>query len=236
VPDVVTWKWGGVLAPSYKLRWTTVWDKERVRKESGLMWLTWHKGVAVNEWRRRIRGPIPHNSAEFCCPVCVCGITETVLHRFWECRSANRAWLWAAHILQLALPRQQRQEQSLGNLPITWKHGIFSHRMPRKYKKVSRLWVLLRGIVLWLLWSERNEAAFNEVPWSPEQVRSKAWLGIIDYGRLAWQKLLGRCKRTPDKSNELRAKFRKQWCPNEVFASWRNNKPLRKLMGPNLHD
>jgi hypothetical protein len=40
VPDVVTRKWGGILAPTYKLHWTTVWNKERVRKEAGLLWLT----------------------------------------------------------------------------------------------------------------------------------------------------------------------------------------------------
>jgi hypothetical protein len=236
VPDVVIRKWEGVLAPSYRLRWAMIWDKERTRKEAGLIWLSWHKGVAVNEWRLRIRGTIPRNNAEFCCPVCVSGIQETVLHRFWECRSANKAWLWSAHILQLAFPQQQNQSQSLDtlNLPITWKHGIFSHRMPRRYKKVSRLWVLLRGIVIWLLWIERNEAAFDGVFWSPEQLRRKIWVSIIDYGRLAWQKLLDRCKRSPDKRNKLTSQFMKQWCSNEVFACWFGDRPYWKLTCPNI--
>jgi hypothetical protein len=35
---------------------------------------------------------------------------------------------------------------------------------------------------------------------------------MIDYGRLAWHKLIGRCKKTPDKSSNLRAQFWDQWC------------------------
>lgn len=49
--SVVETKWSGTLAPSYKLRWLNSWDKEREKKEAGLLWAIWHKGVAVNAWR-----------------------------------------------------------------------------------------------------------------------------------------------------------------------------------------
>jgi hypothetical protein len=65
--------------------------------------------------------------------------------------------------------------------------------------------MLLRGIVIWMLWIERNEAVYDGVFWSPEDLRSKIWLGAIDYGRIAWQKLVGRCKKTPDKSSRLKS-------------------------------
>jgi hypothetical protein len=85
-----------------------------------------------------------------------------------------------------------------------------------------------------MLWTERNEAAFEGVFWSLEQLRCKIWVDIIDYGRLAWQKLLGRCKRSPDKRNKLISQFKKQWCSNEVFARWVNDRPYWKLTGPNI--
>jgi hypothetical protein len=65
-------------------------------------------------------------------------------------------------------------------------------------------------------------------------MRSQIWIGIIDYGRLAWQRLIGRCKKSLDKRNRLVRQFRTQWCSNELFAHWFNEKPKWKLMGPNL--
>jgi hypothetical protein len=85
-----------------------------------------------------------------------------------------------------------------------------------------------------VLWTERNEAVFDGLFWSSKQLRAKIWVGIIDYGRLAWQKLLDRCKRSPDKSHEVKSQFKRQWCLNEVSARWINDKPHWKLMGPNL--
>ena len=40
-----------MLLQSYKLRWKNAWDKERTCKEVGLIWMIWHKVVAVDVWR-----------------------------------------------------------------------------------------------------------------------------------------------------------------------------------------
>lgn len=48
VPNVVEKKWFGVLPISYNFLWLNVWDSERVKKEAGLLWAVWHKGVEVN--------------------------------------------------------------------------------------------------------------------------------------------------------------------------------------------
>lgn len=37
------------------------------------------------------------------------------------------------------------------SLAITWKHNIFAYRTPRRLKPVSRLWLLLRGVIIWNL-------------------------------------------------------------------------------------
>ena len=52
--NVVERKWRGVLPDNYKLKWDNVWDTERTKKEAGLMWMIWHKAVAVNAWRGAI--------------------------------------------------------------------------------------------------------------------------------------------------------------------------------------
>jgi hypothetical protein len=67
----------------------------------GLIWLTWHQAVAVNEWRGCVNAVTP-----LTCKVCNNGSVEFVLHRFWECTSAKKAWSWGLHILQTALQHQ----------------------------------------------------------------------------------------------------------------------------------
>lgn len=133
-----------------------------------------------------------------CCLVCMCGKRETILHRFWECASAQRAWKWGTHILRTLIkeqptislqssnPRRREyttQENDGLDRGITrlkfspsWKHGIFAHSTPRRIKRVSRLWLLLRGTITWLLWMERNDVVFNGTIWSQEKMYHMIWL------------------------------------------------------------
>ena len=48
---------------------------------------------------------------------------------------------------------------------VTWKHGIFAHRLPQRFKYISRIWLLMRGTILWHIWQERNEAAYDGIHW-----------------------------------------------------------------------
>jgi len=65
VHNPVTRKWRGILPGSFRLRWKTMWVKERTNKEARLLWLIWHKAVAVNQWRSQV-----DNSINITCPVC----------------------------------------------------------------------------------------------------------------------------------------------------------------------
>ena len=107
-PNVVERKWAGILPTNYKLRWNNLWDTERVRKEAGLMWSIWHKAVAVNVWRGAISKEIDQS-----CPVCLKGIRETVMHTFWECEAAQKAWLWGEAVINVMAPAgERRMDQS----------------------------------------------------------------------------------------------------------------------------
>ena len=106
-PNVIVKKWVGILPSDYKLRWNNIWDTERVRKEAGLIWMVWHKAVAVNAWRGAISQEIDQSY-----PVCLRGIRETVMHSFWECEDSRRAWLWGEAIINVMGPTgESRAEQ-----------------------------------------------------------------------------------------------------------------------------
>lgn len=252
--------------------------------------------MAVNIWRGK--NSRDNFVVDQDCPVCRNGSRETLLHRFWECPSAVRAWKWGAHVLEKLVPyrgneqvedeedwgdliptplplpppdseeigREDARQQLTGNaardeaanerasqgahsahsaqsargapgaatalhtqdasaanrnggtqLPdlnsepesthtqqrrdhspnLNWKHGIFAYRMSWRYKKVSRIWLLMRGSIMWALWKERNDAAFSNTFWDIEKLCSKIWVDLVDYGRIAWE----RTKANPKKQS-----------------------------------
>ena len=253
IPSVVEKKWPGILPANYKLRWNNTWDTERVKKEAGLMWMIWHKAVAVNAWRGVVSQEIDQS-----CVVCLKGIKETVLHCFWECAAAQRAWKWGEAIINsmapagvirgsqapapnarmgnaytsqspsagtllprsnsIAVDSQSRRSQ---NLTINWKQSIFGHRLPSRFKRISRVWLFLRGVVLWHIWEQRNEAAFDGCHWHPAKLFHKMWLSMIDYGRLSWARTQRRAEKVAnnqEKSKKLLKDFQNSWCSKEVFA------------------
>jgi hypothetical protein len=104
------------------------------------MWLIWHRALAVNEWCQRININLDSR-----CPVCIRGANETVLHRFWECPSAQVAWRWGMHILNMLVTA----EDDCGPWrPFSWKHGIFSERIPGRFNAVKSIWSTLRGTII----------------------------------------------------------------------------------------
>lgn len=260
--NVVTQKWEGVLPTHFKLKQANMWNKEKVRKEAGLLSLTWHRAVAVNEWRGRI-----DNNVDQCCPVCLTGTRKYALHRFWECSSAGKAWKRGVYILQLmeSTGREGRQRRminknttngeqregsgerncGMGNeidqlsnptqFHPSWKHCLFAYRILRRFKTKSRFWLLLRGVIIWTIWIERNDAAFNGVHWAEEKLYQTIWLHVIDYGRNDWFKTQHRMRNTPPRAGEWAQKFHQQWCKKNILASWQHSKPDWKLVGPSCN-
>ena len=275
IPNVVDRKWFGVLPAYYKLRWNNVWDLERIRKEAGLMWMIWHKAVAVNAWRSVISQEIDQS-----CPVCLRGIRETVMHGFWECPAAQKAWKWCEKIInhlapsgerevsqavclsihtvradhhrdRVACARQEtrtreprlRHNSVKGNkqdtrpqeLTINWKQGIFGHRLPNRFKPVSKVWLFIRGVVLWHIWEQRNEAAFDGRHWHTAKLYHKLWFSMIDYGRLSWSRVQGKMVNStnnPEKIGKIVNDFQNSWCRKNLFALWESDQPQWNLVDP----
>jgi hypothetical protein len=77
-----------------------------------------------------------------------------------------------------------------------------------------------------------EEIGYNRSIWQREKMQNCIWLGIVDYGRVAWNKTLAKCKTNPASARKTKDKFRVQWCSGSVFAEWINGRPHWKLTGP----
>jgi hypothetical protein len=163
IPNIAEQKWSGILPPSLEFKWKHVWNRSRTRKEAGLFWTIWHLAVPVNKWRghidiqRRIRVLLrpPVNQV---CPTCNTGLKETVLHRFWECRFAQNTWAWGTFIINKVTSDRAKNSRWA---QFNWKQGIFNSSIPRRFKDVANIWLVLRSTILWALWSERNDIIFK---------------------------------------------------------------------------
>jgi hypothetical protein len=224
IPNSVVRKWSGVLFQDFRFCWNSVWVKERVSKEADLLWLIWHRAVAVNHWRGRVDGTV-----DIRCPVCPRRSEESVLHRFWECSSARWAWQWAIHIMNTLISgRDARGPWQM----LTWKHGIFSDGIPRKFNQVKRIWMELRTTVLWTLWIERNDKVFNDCSWTNEKRTGKIWSGMLDYGRMEWSRVKAMKASHPTKAIAETAQFMARRGRNNVFAVITNEVPQWQPKGP----
>ena len=65
-----------------------------------------------------------------------------------------------------------------------------------------------------------GEIGYNRSIWQREKMQNCIWLGIVDYGRVAWNKTLAKCKTNPAPARKTKDKFRVQWCSGSIFAEW----------------
>jgi hypothetical protein len=164
-------KWQGILPANHRFEWKQVWNKTRARKESLLIWLMWHQGVAVNAWRHRLNN-------EFSGDCCFCHppSEETILHRFWSCPSAQRVWDWATSLVNKLRTRRTH----IGPWPaFEMKQVIFSEQFPERFKKFKAIWPLLKGTCLWALWIQRNEKILPRLTGQTSKLSTA-------FGKLCW--------------------------------------------------
>lgn len=49
------------------------------------------------------------------------------------------------------------------------------------------IWLLLRGIILWTIWVERNDLTFHDNMWDIKNTKQTVWQGLLDYAKIAWE-------------------------------------------------
>ena len=127
------------------------------------------------------------------------------------------------------------QGQRLEKFIVNWKQGIFGHRLPIRFKLVSRVWLFMRGVVIWHIWEQRNEAASDGRQWHLAKLYHKLWLSMVDYGRLSWsraQSKMEKATNNPEKKRKLVNEFRYSWCRKSLFATWVTDHPQWNLVDP----
>lgn len=227
--DLATQKWPGQLPPRYNFRWEKLWIKTRAQKESTLIWLIWHKGVAINKWRKMINVELDGNCC-FCVPL----VEESILHRFWECPHSRRVWEWAWSVLHKMRTRRSHPGPWEA---FHWKQVILEEALPRKVKRFQSIWILLKGACMWTIWIQRNAMVFDQLLWTDRQAEQIAWLAMIEYGEIAWKHTLKMLAKQPELEQQFLNQFDRSWLSRKVFGTrtqltvaWKKQPPHRSMI------
>ena len=71
-------KWANALPPTFEFNLGNIWASDWAMKEANLIWLSWHKGLAVNEWRG-----VTSTTIDTKYLMCIEDNTESIVNRFW---------------------------------------------------------------------------------------------------------------------------------------------------------
>jgi hypothetical protein len=91
-------------------------------------------------------------------------------------------------------------------------------KMPRKMASVVTVWSLLRGLVIWYCWLDRNAICFSEEDWQPAKMKHLIWDAFIDHARTAWYRTKWMIEKTHGKRASLLASFDKVWLQSQYIG------------------
>ncbi|KAG0605466.1 hypothetical protein M758_9G061800 [Ceratodon purpureus] len=202
-------KWHGLVPVNFTPDWGAVWKTPRPRKEAAFLWSLYHRAVAVNQWRNRA---FPTSSA--LCQCCTAVVEESVIHCFYDCPSAARAWRLAFSALFQAatIPTGAPTWPA-----FTWRQCLFGTELPPRFQAVTSTWSLIRGAVIWTIWLCRNACVFNDHRWTDAHLHQVLWDSILDLGRAHWAQVSWMMRSQPTGYTKAMDRFRAIWEPGGAF-------------------
>lgn len=141
---------------------------------------------------------------------------ESLIHCFFECTAAKRAWAFACLTIYKAAGVQHPASQLMR---FSWQQCIFGTQLPEPLRALDKTWSLIRGAVIWIIWRRRNDCIFNNLPWPNELLERTLWDALLDLGRTAWANVKSQAKTCPAAYPKARRKFVRRWVHNDVFCS-----------------
>ena len=101
---------------------------------------------------------------------------------------------------------------------FSWKQALFGERIPKRYGKMIKIWHMLRGIILWNIWIERNNRVFNQEQWHVSKAKQRIWDDLIIYAKASWNWVLEHIKVSSFSAVALLQGFNKTWRAKSVLC------------------
>lgn len=157
--------------------WKVTWLNYRRVNENTFMWQLLYRVIATQRWRFPARA---NTDATTWCTRCTEATQEDVLHCLWSCPLSTQCWQWGESILQAASGDAHNQ------ITLLPEHIFLAQPLPAHWQCPERLWHLLKAIVSWQIWKNRNEHYMAAQPTNAHRVIRKSWARLGTYLRKEW--------------------------------------------------
>jgi hypothetical protein len=94
---------------------------------------------------------------------------------------------------------------------LTWQQCLLGSKLPCKLEKVTPIWSLICGSVIWLCWIDRNAIFFVNNNWSQVKMEHFVCEAFLDHARTAWYRTKWMIKQQLRKMVSFLAAFDKVW-------------------------
>ena len=90
------------------------------------------------------------------------------------------------------------------------------------YGKMIKIWHLLRGIMLWTIWTECNDKVLNREQWHETKVKHHIWDEFIIYVMAAWEQVLKQIETCEFSKAAMLQGFNKTWGTRDFLYKTHN--------------
>ncbi|KAG0614657.1 hypothetical protein M758_6G193600 [Ceratodon purpureus] len=116
---------------------------------------------------------------------------------------------------------------------LLWDQCILGVALPVHFEEFSKVWSLIRGVVLWTSWLQRNQALFHNSRWPPDVLERTVWDAIIDLAPMANERVEWAQHNLPQNAPSAQRDFESVWHHRGVFFTatdsgihWNYQRPL----------
>ncbi|KAL3681179.1 hypothetical protein R1sor_024135 [Riccia sorocarpa] len=160
-----SWEASFHIDPSDNSRWRKIWHKSMPVKFAVLQWYIFYRAFPTNTWRHPQLARDQEETWGKCCPN---RSAEDIEHLFWRCQQVTEVWRWAAEVLYIAFPETRRWSP-------TFTHAVLGKDLPDYCKLAAPWWQKWRSIILWTIWTQRNNKIFNDIDPSLQRTKALIW-------------------------------------------------------------
>ncbi|KAL3686499.1 hypothetical protein R1sor_009073 [Riccia sorocarpa] len=164
------------IDPTNVNRWLKLWKKKRPIKFSILQWNIFFRSIPTNTWRHP---QLSRDQQETWCVCCDTRSAEDIQHLLWMCPIAAQIWEWAIDVTNIAFPETRRWTPRS-------THTILGEDLPQHCKGAAYWWENWRLIILWSIWSQRNDMIFRNSRANLGKVKASAWNKLLVQTRKDW--------------------------------------------------
>lgn len=161
--------------------WSSIWISYRSASENTFLWQLLYQVIATQKCRFHTT---PATDPGTWCTRCTAGVREDLMHCICSCSISIRRWQWGEFLLQASSPRRA------AHIRLCPAHVFIAAPLPEDWIVPDKLWHILKAILCWQIWKNRNKHYMAGKPATATKIIRKSWHRLGVYIRKEWRFLL----------------------------------------------